>query len=287
MLRDNLLHRSFAAIVTVFAVTAPFPILAETSPTADQALVEAIHGANRTPDFKLRDKYRHPLETLEFFGIKPDMTVIEVLPGAGWYTEILAPYLKAHGRLIEATPPTTSSNEYQRKQTLKYLEKLKSDPSDYAKVEMAPFEPPTPAPLGQANTADMVVTFLNIHDLVYVNAHHEMTSYFLESFFKSAFAALKPGGVLGVVEHRAPKGSDVVASLANLRLPQDYVVSVARAAGFKAVEISEVDANTEDKGTEPVWYFPPMLKSPPGTQIKYKSVGESDGMTLRFIKSLD
>lgn len=120
------------------------------------------------------------------------------------------------------------------------MAKLKAEESAYGAVGVIPFEPPTEITLGPANTADLVVTFLNIHDLVFMNTPHEVTPYFLESFFKSAFAALKPGGVLGVVEHRVPKGTDIAASLGNLRLPQDCVVAAARTAGFQVVEASEL-----------------------------------------------
>jgi predicted methyltransferase len=186
--------------------------LAATVSNPDPALIGAISDVNRTPDFKLRDKYRHPLETLEFFGIRPDMTVIEVLPGGGWYTEILAPYLKEHGHLIEALPPTSTSNAYEKRASEKYISKLKAEETAYGTVAVIPFEPPTQMALGPVNREDLIVTFLNIHDLVYMNAHHEVTSYFLESFFKSAFTALKPGGVLGVVEHCAPNGTDIAVT---------------------------------------------------------------------------
>ncbi|CAB3724138.1 hypothetical protein LMG22037_05024 [Paraburkholderia phenoliruptrix] len=249
-----------------------------------QALESAIEGPQRTPAFKLRDKYRHPRQTLQFLGIRPDMTVIEVLPGSGWYTEILAPFLREHGRLIEAAPPVTSANPFYRKMGSAYGQKLAGNPGVFGKVETTPYEPPGYMPLGGPASADLVVTFLNLHDFVYLNAHHETTDAVMQSFFRAAYQVLKPGGVLGVVEHRASAGGDVAGAALNGRVPQAYAVDQALQAGFTLSGTSEVNANPKDDGSVPVWYLPPTLKLGDKDREKYLAIGESDDMTLRFVK---
>ncbi|WP_350357439.1 methyltransferase [Paraburkholderia fungorum] len=271
-------------LAALTASTLMTPALAESPKNADQTLTAVIDGAQRTPAFRQRDKYRHPLATLEFFGIRPDMTVVEVLPGAGWYTEILAPFLKTRGQLIEATPPTTSVNPFFRKMAGMYGKKLLGNPQAYGKVAMTAFEPPEYMPLGGPESADMVVTFLNLHDFVYSNAHNETTDAVMQRFFLSAYQVLKPGGVLGIVEHRARAGETVADAIAKGRVPQDYAIREARQAGFELAGTSEVNANPKDDGSDPVWYLPPTLKLGDKDRQKYLAIGESDDMTLRFIK---
>ena len=271
-------------LAALIASTLATAAIAEMPKNADQTLNNVIGGPQRTPAFKQRDKYRHPLGTLEFFGIRPDMTVVEVLPGAGWYTEILAPFLKARGQLIEATPPTTSVNPFSRKTAKMFEGKLTSNPDIYGKVETTAYEPPEYMPLGGPESADMVVTFLNLHDFVYVNTHRETTDAIMQRFFLSAYQALKPGGVLGIVEHRAKAGESVGDAIAKGRVSQSYVIQEARQAGFELSGTSEVNANPNDDGSYPVWYLPPTLKLGDNDRAKYLAIGESDDMTLRFIK---
>jgi len=271
--------------LAMLIASAPMAIaVAETPKGVDQALKAAIDSSQRTPAFRQRDKYRHPIDTLEFFGIQPAMTVIEVLPGRGWYTEILAPFLKQRGQLIEATPPATSVNPFFRKMAGMYGEKLSGNPAIYGKVATTAFEPPEYMPLGGPESADMVVTFLNLHDFVYSNAHNETTDAIVQRFFLSAYQVLKPGGVLGIVEHRARAGETVSDAIAKGRVPQDYAIREARQAGFELAGTSEANANPKDDGSYPVWYLPPTLKLADKDRAKYLAIGESDDMTLRFIK---
>ena len=252
------------------------------TPDTEQALRAAVDGPQRTPAFRLRDKYRHPLQTLEFFGIRPDMTVVEVLPGGGWYTEILAPFLRDRGKLIEATPALSSANPFFRKGAAAYAAKLSAAPDVYGKVETTAFEPPDYMPLGAPGSADLVVTFLNMHDFVYANVHKEILSDIVQRFFRSALQVLKPGGRLGVVAHRARVGMPLAESLPLGRLPQDYVIQQARRAGLTLVATSEISANPRDDGTNPVWNLPPTLKQGAQDREKYLTIGESDDMTLLF-----
>lgn len=246
------------------------------------ALQKAIEGPQRTPAYVKRDRYRHPLRTLEFFGIKPDMTVVEVLPGGGWYTEILAPFLHEHGHLIEATAPLSSPNPFSRKMAARYKAKLDADSAVYGRVALEPFEPPSYMGLGPPDSVDMIVTFRNIHDFMYANVHGSISNAIALQFFRSAYRALKPGGILGVVAHRAPADMPLRASFKLGRLPQSHVVSLAEQAGFRLAGTSEVNANPKDPRTMPVWYLPPSLEE--GHLARYEAIGEADNMTLRFEK---
>lgn len=252
---------------------------------ADQTqLRAAISGPQRSAGHRARDQYRHPLKTLSFFGVQPNMHVIEVLPEGGWYTEILAPYLRKHGKLTEATFPTNSSNPFLRKMAKHYREKLQDDPKVYGKVSLEPFAPPGYLALGAPDSADRVLSFRNMHDLVFVNPHGEPTSAIIDRFFRNAYQVLKPGGVLGIVAHRAKSDMAVGKSDKLGRLPQRYVIDQARKAGFKLVATSQVNSNPKDSRTLPVWYLPPSYKQGKKNREKYKAIGEADNMTLKFMK---
>lgn len=264
-------------------VLTPGPTAAEQTPVGEK-LDAAVNGAHRTTEYVERDRYRHPKRTLEFFGITADMTVVEVLPGGGWYTEILAPFLRDEGRLIEATPPLTSPNAFMRRMASRYREKLRSEPAVYGRVELQPFEPPDYVVLGPPQSVDMVLTFRTTHDLVFGNSHDTVTSAVLEEFFRSAYLALKPGGTLGLVAHRADPDQPPGKTYRMGRLPEPYVISMAERAGFTLEESSDINANPEDSRDVPVWYLPPSLNSPADEHAKYEAIGESDRMTLKFVK---
>ena len=250
----------------------------------DKALRKAIAGSHRSPEHRARDQYRHPRRTLEFFGMRPDMRVEEYLPQGGWYTEILAPFLHDDGELIVATLPTTSDNEFIRRMARDYRAKLAGNEKVYGRVSIRPIEPPGYIPLGPPGSLDMIVSFRNLHDLVYVNAHNQAWGIGLERFFRSAYRALVPGGVLGIVAHRTNAGTDLAKAPGLGRLPQAYVEEQARRAGFRLDATSEVNANPRDDRTKPVWYFPPSLRAPEAQREKYRALGEADNMTLRFVK---
>lgn len=255
-----------------------------TSSDVHRELEAAINGPQRSPGNIKRDKYRHPEQTLEFFGIRPDMKVIEVLPGGGWYTEILAPFLHDRGRLAEATLPASSENPFARKLATRYAEKLAAKPDIYGRVIREPFELPAYMALGAPDSADMVLTFRNMHDLIFANVHGEVTDALMQRFLRSAYQVLKPGGTLGIVAHRASPDMPVAKSYALGRLPQAFLVREVEQAGFHLSGTSEVNANAKDPRTIPVWYLPPSLAQGQTDREKYEAIGEADNMTLKFVK---
>ena len=246
---------------------------------ADAALQHAVDGSWRSAANKARDRYRHPIETLEFFGLRPDMTVIELEPGGGWYTEILAPVLHDHGHLIEATPPPTEGKPFMRHMAQGFADKLKSDPAVYGNVTTVPFAPPSELNLGPPGSADMVLTFRNTHD--WLNGSPAE----LAAIFKAAYDVLKPGGVLGVTEHRARAYADPLQSSRALhRITEDYMIEVGLKAGFRLGGVSDVNANPKDPETVNVHQLPPDLAGPAGERARMQAIGESDRMTLKFVK---
>jgi predicted methyltransferase len=237
------------------------------SPT-EAALQTAIAGAQRSDVNKVRDKYRHPLGTLTFFGIKPEMTVVEIWPGNGWYTEILAPFLKDHGKLYEALGGGAGAE--------KFKEKLKADPAMYGEVLVTVLQPPAQTEIAPAGTADMILTFRNIHDWLPAGN--------TEDYFKAFYRALEPGGVLGITDHRADPTQPQDPNAKNGYVRQDYIIQLAEQAGFKLVGTSEINANPKDPRNQPVWNLPPTLRLGQVDRDKYLAIGESDRMTLKFTK---
>ena len=241
--------------------------------TASQ-LDAVLGGSWRSAPNKARDIYRHPKATLQFFGLQPDQTVIEITPGAGWYSEILAPLLRDNGHYIAAV----TDNSAEAKQNVATLRaKFAADPAEYGKATIATFNPQTPV-LGPAASADMVLTLRNVHNWTMAGTAPAM--------FKAFFAVLKPGGVLGVVDHRAASGATLDSVKESGYLPTDYVIKLATEAGFKLDEQSEINANPKDTKDYPkgVWTLPPTLTLGDQDRAKYLAIGESDRMTLRFVK---
>ncbi|MGA6974007.1 MAG: hypothetical protein WBY93_20435 [Candidatus Binatus sp.] len=232
------------------------------------ALKAAIAGPQRSDANKARDKYRHPFETLTFFGIKPDMTVVEISPGTGWYTEILAPFLKDHGKLYEAVGGGAGAKTFD--------EKLKADPAVYGQVIVTNLQPPAETEIAPAGTADMVLTFRNVHDWLPRGT--------TQDYFKAFYRALKPGGILGITDHRADPSQPQDPNAKNGYVRQDYMIQHAEQAGFKLAGTSEVNANPKDLRDHPVWNLPPTLREGEKDRAKYLAIGESDRMTLKFIK---
>lgn len=237
-----------------------------------QTLEDAVNSTTyRTSENKLRDQYRHPLATLKFFGIKPDMTVVEVWPGGGWYTQILAPYLAQNGHYIEASFKNTHGHQGVEKW-------LSEHPNIAATVSHTNFNPPDEANVAPAGTADMVLTFRNVHN--WMNKKGEKEAF--AGFFK----ALKPGGILGVVEHRANPHKKSNSDSGYVK--EKEIMKLAKRAGFKFVAKSEINANPKDTKDYPngVWTLPPTNKHDPADNAKYLAIGESDRMTMKFIKPL-
>lgn len=245
---------------------------------ADDALKAAIASKDRTPANVARDSARHPYETLTFFGIKPNMTVVELIPGGGWYTEILAPYLSKDGKLIAAGESPKSANDGARRYADNFTKKLAAKPAMFAKVQRGVFEPPREYNYAAPGSVDMVVTFRNIHN--WTGAGNEKVA----EIFKTVHTALKPGGIFGVVDHRMPADKQVKADSGYLH--EADVIKMIEAAGFKLVAKSEVNANPKDTADHPkgVWTLPPVLANGDVDRDKYVAIGESDRMTLKFVK---
>ncbi len=232
------------------------------------ALTAAVAAPTRTPANLARDQYRHPAETLAFFGVKPGDTVIEVQPGGGWYTEILAPYLKAKGAYILAQAPGKGRD------TL--AEKLATDAATYGKVKWTGLPIDDVAP----GSADVILTFRNVHNFIMRGGTAA------DDTFASFFKALKPGGTLGVVDHRLAEGRDSALEKSSGYLKKSTVVALAEKAGFKLAGESEVNANPKDTADweKGVWTLPPTYRNGEVDKAKYAAIGESDRMTLKFVK---
>ncbi|AMX02804.1 class I SAM-dependent methyltransferase [Microbulbifer thermotolerans] len=241
-------------------------------------LEPVIAGKHRTEAYVARDKYRHPAETLAFFGIAPHMTVVEISPGGGWYTEILAPYLKDKGTFYAAHFPQDSDVGYYQRSLAAFKEKLAADKDNYGKVILTEFDPASAKEIAPSGSADAVLTFRNVHNW--------MRNDNDQKAFNQFFAALKPGGILGVVEHRAKPGTSRERMIESGYVTQAYVIDLAEKAGFVLEASSEVNANPKDTADHPkgVWTLPPSLRLGDKDKDKYLAIGESDRMTLRFRK---
>lgn len=248
--------------------------------SADDALRAAIASDKRTQAFVQRDAARHPYETLTFFGIQPTMTVVELSPGGGWYTEILAPYLRGSGHYIAAAYSEESPKEYRRGYTAKFKQKLAADPARFDKVELAVFEPPNNLSYAQPGSADLVLTFRNLHNWLSYGDDN------MKRVFQSVYDTLKPGGVFGVVEHRLPEDRPQDATASSGYMHESYVIAMAQSVGFQLAEKSEINANPKDTADHPngVWALPPTLRNKDKDRERYEAIGESDRMTLKFVK---
>lgn len=243
-----------------------------------EIIEKAATGEHRSDKNIARNKFRHPVETLTFFGIEPDMTVVELWPGMGWYTEVLAPTLK-DGKLVAASfaPKPEEPEHYRNRIYKEYEARLQNEPA-FANVQLGMLQPSEKVDIGEPGSADMVVTFRNFHS--FVNAGIE------DEILAESYKVLKPGGILGVVQHRAPEGADVEETAETGYIPEAYVIERAKAAGFELVEKSEINANPKDTKDHPegVWTLPPSYRLGDKDRAKYEAIGESDRMTLKFRK---
>lgn len=262
------------AAITLLAGTATIAADDPVEPTL-RAIAEGDH---RSVGHRARNEYRHPAETLAFFGIRDDMTVVEISPGPGaWYTEILAPYLRDNGLLYAGNYDPDAEREYYRRNSRVFSERMAAEPELYDKVRVMVFDPPLKLDAAPAGSADMVVTFRNFHNWIRDGD--------VEAAIAGMHAMLKPGGVLGVVQHRGRPGADQDPDSGYVG--EDYLVTLIESAGFELVASSEVNANPRDTKDHPegVWTLPPNFDLGDVDRDKYAAIGESDRMTLKFVKS--
>lgn len=254
-----------------------FVSAADAAPT--DAFTAILAGPQRSEAERARDVYRHPAQTLTFFGIKPNQTVIEISPGAGWYTEILAPYLRDSGKLYVA-PYLADDAKGESPSNRRYREKLAQDPAVYGNVKIGALRAGQLTDVAPKGSADLVLTFRNVHD--WIKDGH------VDDNFKAFYDALKPGGVLGVEEHRAKPGVSEQQMTDSGYVTEAYMIQHAQAAGFKLAGSSEVNRNPRDTKdyAAGVWALPPTLAGGEQDRAKYLAIGESDRMTLRFVKPI-
>ena len=262
--------RLFAAWLVLLAGCAPLP-------QGGDGIEAWAAGAHRTPRNVARDAFRHPVETLKFFGVQQDATVVEILPGsAGYYMEILAPYLQARGRYIAANRDEAAPPQYLADHR-RLLARLAAEPALYGGVVVTKFNAGRHdvAPPG---SADFVLTFRNLHNWIERNEAQAA----LRAFHK----ALKPGGILGVVDHRGRTDLSQEAQMKSGYVREDYAIRLIESAGFRLAGTSEINANPRDTKDHPagVWTLPPSYRLKDQDRAKYQAIGESDRFTLKFVK---
>ena len=253
-------------------LTLSFLLVLQVSQFFSHDLKGAIASEDRTPKNVQRDPFRNPYETLSFFGIESDMTVIELSPGGGWYTEILANYIHYPGTLIAAHFNADSDRAYYRRSRANFEEKVSNNPM-YGRVEIVDLD----SNLADPETVDAVLTFRNLHNWLGPQ---------MDGIFSNTYKALKPGGVFGVVEHRAKPGTSMDIMKKSGYVTEQLAIEVAKKHGFELVAKSEVNSNPKDTADHPrgVWTLPPNLGLKEEDKDKYLEIGESDRMTLLFKK---
>ncbi len=262
-----------AALTLALAVSAPA--------AAADALDQAVNAPHRSTEHRARDAWRHPAETLRFFGIRPTMNVVEIWPGkSGWYTEILAPYLVDEGQLTVAVfgDQTDQYRDFMLKANEEFAAKLDANPAVYEAVAVTSLWAPAQTGLAPPGSQDMILTFRNLHNWMRWGQ--------TEDVLAACFEALKPGGILGVTDHRSPEGREIDPEARNGYVDQARAIRLIQAAGFEFVASSEINANPKDTADHPsgVWTLPPTLTLGEEDRKKYLAIGESDRFTLKFIK---
>jgi predicted methyltransferase len=268
--------------LVVLSVFFSLPVSAELDTTSSAALDAAIAGEHRSAENKARDVFRRPKETLEFFGFRSDMTVVEIWPGGGWYTEILAPALKDSGKFYAAQYSVNPNYGYQRRYFGAFLTKMGETPDLFRDVEITHLDFPYELAIAPEGSADMVLTFRNAHN--WVNPGYGAHAGPLA--FKVMFDALKPGGVLGIVDHRWPDPANEDQDAEDGYVSEDRIIALAKAAGFELAERSDMNRNSKDDHDHPegVWTLPPSFALGDKDREQYLEIGESDRMTLKFVR---
>lgn len=277
-------------LTALIALSLTGPLIASEAGMAAK-IEKAMLGEHRSEANRERNRYRHPVGTLMFFGLSDGMTVMEITPGGGWYTEILAPVLRHNGQYIAASYDidVEGQPEYRYGQHNDLLEKFRMAPEIYDQAAVVPFSPPESSDLGEADSVDMVVTFRNTHGWI--------NDGIAEANFREFARVLKPGGVLGIVQHRADYGTDPAVTARSGYVSEQAVVELARKAGLYLEARSEVNANPKDNHDHEagVWTLPPSLRLCRDIEdaeewaacaAPWQEIGESDRMTLRFRKPL-
>jgi predicted methyltransferase len=260
-------------LVASAVVALATPAFAMTESKIADPVATAVAAPTRTAANVARDRYRHPAETLAFFGVKPDDTVVELWPGGGWYTEILAPLSKAGGGTLYVAAPWD-------KGLTRVKDKQAANAATYGALKFAEFPATGAGPKVPDGTADFVLTFRNIHNWRFGGKDNTAEA------FRQIYAMLKPGGVLGVEEHRLPEDMDSALEEKSGYMKRSSVIAFAEAAGFKLAGESDINANPKDTHDYPngVWTLPPNLREGEKDRAKYLAIGESDRMTLKFVK---
>ena len=245
-----------------------------------QALDNILADPHRPAADRARDRYRHPKDTLLFFGIRPEMSVLEVWPEPGWYTDVIAPLVRDRGKYYGAVMQADPASRYVSARLEAYRNKLASDPTLYGNASIVTF-PANGGDVVPPGSVDMVVTFRNLHNWIGQGGDDE-----LKGVFKAVYTSLKPGGVLGIEEHRLPEAVPQDAKTSTGYVHESYVIRMAESVGFRLAAKSDINANPNDKADHKsgVWALPPTLANRDQDRARYQAIGESDRMTLKFVK---
>lgn len=285
MIKIRMSRESVSGVLAAVLMTTLAPFACggnELDPVTSAALDAAIAGEHRSAENKARDQYRRPKETLAFFGFRSDMTVVEIWPGGGWYTEVLAPALKERGKLYAAQYSPNPPFSYQRRYFGSFLSKAGSHPDVYRDVVVTALDFPYHLDIAPPGSADLVVTFRNVHNWVGRGYDREATRL----GYRAMFDALKPGGTLGIVDHRWPDPKTEDPYSDNGYISEERIVADAEEAGFRLVARSDMNRNPKDTHDHPegVWTLPPSFALDDKDRERYAAIGESDRLTLKFIK---